>query len=105
MQYGGMGLTKADTLTRTGDSQRMPDKWHLQCVVQATKNQNLIAYENHSQDCRVKETGDVSPTLSCMSNVNRTLVQDVGQTVFSKTGRPTEAGGCPNFKNTGWQTH
>lgn len=95
------GSDKADTLTRTGDSQRMPDKWHLQCVVQATKNQNLIAYENHSQDCRVKETGDVSPTLSCMSNVNRTLVQDVGQTVFSKTGRPTEAGGCPNFKDTG----
>lgn len=61
----------------------------------------VTCYENHSQDCRVKETGDVSPTLSCMSNVNRTLVQDVRQTVFSKTGRPKEAGGCPNFKETG----
>lgn len=32
---------------------------------------------------------------------NTPLVQEVGQTVFSKTGRPTEAGGCPNFKETG----
>lgn len=95
------GIQAIRRMPKTSDSQRMPDKWHLQCVVQATKNQNLIAYENHSQDCRVKETGDASPTLSCMSNVNRTLVQDVGQTVFSKTGRPTEAGGCPNFKETG----
>ena len=107
----------------------MPDKGRLQCVVDMrqleeetdgnvsptpvstdykvgkavveTLNQNLIAYDNHSQDSRVKETGDVSPTLTCMSNVNRTLVQDVGQTVFSKTGRPKEAGGCPNFKETG----
>lgn len=96
------GSVVADTLTCTGDSQRMPDKGRLQCIVQATKNQNrIIAYENHSQDCRVKETGDVSPTMTCMSNVNHTLVQQVGQTVFSKTGRPTEAGGCPNFKETG----
>lgn len=61
----------------------------------------VTCYENHAQDCRVKETVDVSQTLTCMSNVNHTLVQDVGQTVFSKTGRPTEAGGCPNFKETG----
>ena len=121
------GSDKADTLATTSDAQRMPDKGRLNCVVDMrrlitewnvsptlvatdhkggkvvadTLDQNLIAYENHAQACRVKETGDVSPTLLCMSGVNRTLVQDVGQTVFSKTGRPTEAGGCPNFKETG----
>lgn len=98
------GSDKAAALTCTGDSQRMSGDGAVSgavCAVQATKNQNLIAYENHAQDCRVKETGDVSPTLTCMSNVNHTLVQDVGQTVFSKTGRPKEAGGCPNFKETG----
>ena len=34
------------------------------CAMQATKQQNLIAYENHPQDGRVKESGDVSPTLT-----------------------------------------
>ena len=34
------------------------------CAMQATKQQNLVAYENHPQDGRVKETGDVSPTLT-----------------------------------------
>lgn len=123
------GIQAIRRMPKTSDSQRMPDKGRLQCVVdmrqleadtdgnvsptlvytdykvgkavEDTLNQDIIAYDNHSQDCRVKETGDVSPTLSCMSNVNRTLVQDVGQTVSSKTGRPTEAGGCPNFKETG----
>lgn len=95
------GIQAIRRMPKTSDSQRIPDKWHLQCVVQATKNQNLIAYEKHSQDCRVKETGDVSPTLLCMSNVNRTLEPEGAQTAFSKTARPTEAGGCPNFKDTG----
>ncbi|MGN0880107.1 MAG: hypothetical protein ACI4WT_11755 [Oligosphaeraceae bacterium] len=122
------GSDRADTLTRTGDAQRMPDKGRLQCVVdmrqpeaetdgdvsptllstdykggkavvetpaadspvcfvqnqcdevrlmggdgavagsvcamQATRQQNLIAYENHPQDGRVRETGDVLPTLT-----------------------------------------
>ncbi len=34
------------------------------CAMQATKQQNLIAYENHPNDSRVTETGDVSPTLT-----------------------------------------
>lgn len=34
------------------------------CAMQATKQQNLIAYENHPQDGRVKDSGDVSPTLT-----------------------------------------
>ena len=162
------------------------------CAVQATKNQNLIAYENHPNDSRVKEAGDVSPTLTSRLGTgggNTPLVQEVGhprqigfikndaggdmgcygeevfptlrsqilpavaqrecfsitpcdangtrkdrpdgglyvtsadasktlthgnpntetvvvepegaQTAFSKTARPTEAGGCPNFKETG----
>ena len=126
------GSDKADTLTCPGDSQRMPDKGRLQCVVDMrqieaetegnvspmlaatdykggkavveTLNQNLIAYDNHSQDSRVKETGDVSPTLTSRLGTGggkTQLVQEVGQTVFSKTGRPKEAGGCPNFKETG----
>jgi site-specific DNA-cytosine methylase len=34
------------------------------CSMQATKQQNFIAYENHAQDSRVKDVGDVSPTLT-----------------------------------------
>ena len=34
------------------------------CAMRATKQQNLIAYENHPQDGRVRESGDVSPTLT-----------------------------------------
>lgn len=82
------GSEKADTLTTTSDAQRMPDKGRLQCVVDM-------------RQLEAETEGDVSPALTCMSNVNHTLVQQVGQTVFSKTGRPTEAGGCPNFKDTG----
>lgn len=51
------------------------------CAVQATKNQNLIAYENHPNDSRVKEAGDVSPTLTSRLGTgggNTPLVQEVG---------------------------
>ncbi len=34
------------------------------CSEQAGKQQNLIAYENHGNDSRVTEAGDVSPTLT-----------------------------------------
>lgn len=82
------GADKADTLTCTGYLQRMPDKGRLQCVVEMRQPE-------------AETEGDVSPTLTCMSNVNHMLVQDVGQTVFSKTARPKEPGGCPNFKEAG----
>ena len=36
----------------------------------------MTCYENHAHDCRVKETGDVSPTLTCINDVNHTLVQE-----------------------------
>lgn len=141
------GSDKADTLTCTNDSQRMPDKGRLQCVIVPAQNPHdstcvftkeahprnstdgqawretdiaktlntfctgetraeelIVGYDNHSQDSRVKETGGVSPTLTSRLGTgggNTPLVQDVGQTMFSKTARPTEAGGCKNFKETG----
>ena len=37
------------------------------CAMQATKQQNLIAYENHPQDGRVREAGDVSPAITAQA--------------------------------------
>ena len=50
------------------------------CAMQATKQQNLIAYENHPQDGRVKETGDVSPAITAQAGTggnNLPFVQQV----------------------------
>ena len=50
------------------------------CAMQATKQQNLIAYENHPQDGRVKETGDVSPSITAQAGTggnNLPFVQSV----------------------------
>ena len=64
------------------------------CAVQATKNQNLIAYENHPNDSRVKETGDVSPTLTSRLGTgggNTPLVQEVVE-----DGQPRQLGFIKN---------
>lgn len=50
------------------------------CSMQATKQQNLIAYENHGNDSRVTEAGDVSPTLTSRMGTggnNQPFVQKV----------------------------
>ena len=50
------------------------------CAMQATKQQNLIAYENHPQDGRVKETGEVSPSITAQAGTggnNLPFVQSV----------------------------
>lgn len=52
------------------------------CAMQATKQQNLIAYENHPQDGRVKESGDVSPAITAQAGTggnNLPFVQQVDE--------------------------
>lgn len=49
------GEQTAETLTRTSDDQRMPDKNRFQAVIQA--------YENHGTDSRIKEVA-ISPTVT-----------------------------------------
>lgn len=100
----GKVLFDGESLSGDTPPRRIKMQWTSGCAeggADVANEKKVTCYENHPNDSRVKEAGDVSPTLLCMSNVNRTLVKDVGQTVFSKTGRPTEAGGCPNFKDTG----
>ena len=74
------------------------------CTGETRAEELIVGYDNHPNDSRVTEA---SGAFACLpSNMgtggnNTPLVQEVRQTVLSKTGRPTEAGGCPNFKETG----
>ncbi len=78
------GGDRADTLTCTSHNQLMPDKARLQCVldmrqVEANgdevsptlistdyKGGKAVCFENHGQDCRVKEI-EIAPVLSAKS--------------------------------------
>jgi len=63
------------------------------CAMQATKQQNLIAYENHPQDGRVKESGDVSPTLTGQMGTggnNVPWLQSVGNGAEHREGKDGE---------------
>ena len=63
------------------------------CAMQATKQQNLIAYENHPQDGRVKESGNVSPTLTGQMGTggnNVPWLQSVGSGAEHREGKDGE---------------
>ncbi len=54
------------------------------CAMQATKQQNLIAYENHPQDGRVKESGDVSPTITSRAGTGGNNLPIIASTVVRR---------------------
>lgn len=64
------------------------------------KEPQIICYENHANDSRIKNMGDVCQTLSLLCGTgggNLPLVQSV----FVKTAKPTQKGDCETYKDTG----
>ena len=55
----------AETLKTNCNSDRMPDKGKLNCVIvwggeqMKDKDESVICYENHGQDSRISDAGEV----------------------------------------------